>query len=107
MNTKRYDRIQNLGKNLNMMTSSSLRRDCCKAKRNKALSLSMAPEVQENKIWNFKDRFAEIDDKISNKRLTYNSLMNQDTVKDYIHDSFYNLEEIKRRHKLYRKKIYL
>ena len=41
-------------------------------------------------VWNYKDKFAEIDEKISSKNISFNSLINQETVKDYIHQSFFN-----------------
>ena len=54
-----------MGKGLFQVTKSSLTRECCKAKRNKALSISMNPENMIKNVWNYKDKFEEIDNKVS------------------------------------------
>ena len=65
LNNHRFNQMQNIGKNLFQESKSSLNRECCKAKRNKALSISMNHEELAKTAWNYKDKFDEIDNKIS------------------------------------------
>ena len=57
--------------------------------------------------WDYKDKFAEIDNKISKQNISLNQIINKDTLKDYVHSSFYDLKDIKKRTHLYKNKTYL